>query len=51
MIWPRYLSAQEISNIANSCECPQDYAVVMTLDRVELHGAVQYSVTDKCPIL
>ena len=51
MIWPRVLTDQEISNIARNCECPVDYAVAMTLDRVELHGETQYSLTDQCPIL
>ncbi|XP_076810503.1 neuronal pentraxin-1-like [Clavelina lepadiformis] len=51
MIWPRLLTASEISGIVRHCVCPKDYAIVMTLDRVELHGNVEYFIPDVCPTL
>ena len=51
MIWPRILTDQEILSIAGKCECPPDYAVAMTLDKVEMAGEASYSLPDQCPTL
>ena len=51
MIWPRVLTDQEISNIANECLCPQDYSVAMTMDKSEMYGEAYYSVPEECPVL
>ena len=51
MIWPRVLTDQEISNIARKCECPPDYSVAMTLDKVEMMGEATYTYLDGCLIL
>ena len=48
MIWPRVLTAQEISNIARKCECPSDYAVAMTLDKSEMIGDASYILRGQC---
>ncbi|XP_078487858.1 neuronal pentraxin-2 isoform X2 [Ciona intestinalis] len=48
IIWPRVLTASEISDVTHRCICPRDYAITMTLDKIELHGAVEYRMGD-CP--
>uniref|UniRef100_F6Z4Q2 Neuronal pentraxin-2 n=2 Tax=Ciona intestinalis TaxID=7719 RepID=F6Z4Q2_CIOIN len=42
IIWPRVLTASEISDVTHRCICPRDYAITMTLDKVELHGTAGY---------
>ena len=49
MIWPRVLTAEEISNIAHNCQCPSDYAVIMNDDDISLHGAARRNVVGACP--
>ncbi|CAK8690771.1 neuronal pentraxin-2-like isoform X2 [Clavelina lepadiformis] len=51
MIWPRVLSQNEINNLAYNCQCPVDYVIALTLDRVELFGEAHYSIPDTCPTL
>ncbi|XP_076806533.1 neuronal pentraxin-2-like isoform X1 [Clavelina lepadiformis] len=51
MIWPRVLSQNEIINLAYNCECPVDYVIALTRNRVELFGEAYYSIPDTCPTL
>ncbi|XP_078492184.1 pentraxin-related protein PTX3-like [Ciona intestinalis] len=51
LIWPRVLRDDEVRSIVTSCECPRDHAVMMSPDRVEIHGQASYNVSVSCPVL
>merc|ERR1712098_673029 len=49
MIWPRVLADSEVNNIMTSCICPTDYAIKMSMDRVETYGGVTYTIRPAPP--